>query len=99
VTLSGASGFHALMSRAHAKACLEEPWLKVIKVERDGCLEVVKPDGLDYSSEEARKAQENFVAHLLGLLNALIGAALTRRIVLDAWPDMFWEEEPGETHD
>jgi hypothetical protein len=94
VNLAGAAGFHALISRAYAKARVETPWLDSLHVDRDGCLELRAE--VDVQSQEALDAQAAFLAHLLGLLIALIGPSLTRGLIIDAWPDFELDDNSGE---
>jgi hypothetical protein len=94
VNLAGAAGFHALVSRAYAKARIEAPWLDALHVDRDGCLELRA--ALDFRSEEALDAQATLLAHLVGLLIALIGPALTRGLIIDAWRDFDFDDDSGE---
>jgi hypothetical protein len=93
VNLAGSHGFHALMSRAHAKAKAVSPWLDAVRIDQDGRLELVGPPDIDLQDEEALDAQATLLSHLLGLLTTLIGPRLTLGVLAEAWPNF----EPDNT--
>jgi hypothetical protein len=85
-TLMGAGEFQAFLSRSLALAAVEVSWLDALRVKPDGSL-----DGLD-KFETQLDPQEYFegrivlLAHLLGMLMAFIGEALTLRLLCEVWP-------------
>jgi hypothetical protein len=90
--LAGVAGFCSLASRALALARAEAPSLSAVQVRADGSLQ-----GLDEPQIEQHQdgdAGTILVAQLLGLLFTFIGAALTLRLVQDAWPDAAFND-PG----
>ena len=86
VTLMGASGFRALLSRACALASVEAPWLSQVQVKPDGSLEW--PDELADQVDRQKMTEGGVVliALLLSLLLAFIGENLTLRILQQVWP-------------
>jgi hypothetical protein len=85
VTLSGAAGFRALLSRALVLANPEVRWLRAVNIKADGSLEC-PAEMAQLDKEEVAKAEVALVAQLLGLLVTFIGESLTLRLVQDAWP-------------
>ena len=75
----GSNGFFTLLRRALTLAKAHRPELSVVEVKSDGTLE--HADDLDRSAEIA------LVSQLLDLLVTFVGAAVTLRILQDAWPD------------
>ncbi len=75
----GSNGYLTLLRRALTLAKAQSPALSVVEVKADGTLE--HADDLDRSGEVA------LVSHMLDLLVTFVGAAVTLRILQDAWPD------------
>jgi len=75
----GATGFLTLLRRALILAKAQTPALGVVEVKPDGSLDYV--DDLDRASELV------LVSQLLDLLVTFVGAAVTTRILQDAWPN------------
>ena len=86
---AGADGFASLLRRAVALAQAEVPARLRITIKPDCSIE-----GLDGLAADAPSAEAGalVVTHLLGLLETFIGAALTLRLVREAWPDVSLEE-------
>lgn len=87
---AGADGFTSLMRRAVALARAEYPFLALIMVRTDGSISgledsVADPEGRGVEVEGAVSA---VTAHVLVLLEKLIGETLTLRLVRDAWPEI-----------
>ncbi len=85
-TLMGNTGFHALLSRALARAAAEVPSLRAVQVKADGSLAGLDKPEVQTDPEELAKGNVVLVAQLLGLLVAFIGEPLVLRIASDAWP-------------
>ncbi len=77
--LIGETGSRALLARALTLAKREAAVLTPVEVRDDGALE-----GL---SGEAEGASTVLVSHLIGLVEILLGEALTLRVLHDIWPD------------
>jgi hypothetical protein len=82
--LAGATGFHALLSRALTLARAHDPRLGETRVRLDGSLEGFNEppqteDGLEGVA---------LIAQLLELLHVFIGEDLTMRLLTDVWPDL-----------
>lgn len=86
--LMGNTGFHALLSRALARAEADVPSLRAMQVKADGSLARLDKLGVQASPEELAKGSVVLVAHLLGLLVAFIGEDLTLRLVREVWPKL-----------
>lgn len=86
--LAGTTGFAALLSRALAMARREAPALAAVSVSADGTLEQAIESG-DTATPRRPGSEEGvaLIAQFLKLLETFIGEPLTRRLVLDAWPD------------
>jgi hypothetical protein len=84
---TGPAGFLSLLSRALVLAKAEVASLSVVQVLPDGSLVGFDEIKHDQDAEALEKGRVVLVAHLLGLLATFIGESLTRRLVLDAWPD------------
>jgi hypothetical protein len=82
--LAGVAGFWSLASRALALARAEAPKLSAVRIMTDGSLQ-----GLDELEPQIDPNQGGaiLIGQLLGLLFTFIGAALTLRLIQDAWPD------------
>ena len=85
--LAGSAGFSSLLSRALALAKAEVPSLGVVQVRPDGSLSGFDDIAPDHDAGEFEAGRVVLVAHLLGLLATFIGESLTRRLVIDVWPD------------
>lgn len=85
--LVGGEGFQALLSRAVALAKPEFPWLEGVQIDTVGSLTALDEvlAGRDPAAGEA--GGTSVLAHLLQLLVTLVGAELTRQLLLRAWPD------------
>ena len=86
--LMGTAGFGALISRSLALASVEIPALRGVQLNTDGAWK-----GLD--AVEAQLGIDGFLeacvvvlAHLLGLLVAFVGEALTLRLMAEIWPNL-----------
>jgi hypothetical protein len=77
--LTGANGFHALMSRALTLARVQAADLSAVELRPDGSL-----NGLGEICGRDPAAGIELIAQLLGLLVIFVGESLTLRIVLDA---------------
>jgi hypothetical protein len=87
VNLMGMGGFRGLLSRAIALGSDEVRWLRAVHVKADGSLTGFE----EYASVGPGQFAEGKVvllAHVLGLLIALIGVRLTLHLVLDIWPTL-----------
>lgn len=89
IRLAGAAGFHSLACRAVALAAAEVVTFHPPPVREDGSLEWAADAG------PAGEGGAAVVAHLLGLLAALVGESLTRQLVSDVWPDIDGPEVDG----
>lgn len=87
-TLMGHAGFQAVLSRALALASAEQPVLRRAHVRPDGTLAGLDEPQAQVSPRTFTEEEVVLVAQLLGLLAALIGEELSRRIVSQTWPDL-----------
>jgi hypothetical protein len=90
--LAGVAGFCSLASRALALARAEAASLSAVQVAADGSLQGLDEAQIDQVQDG--DAGAILVAQLLGLLFTFIGAALTLRLLEDAWPDAAFND-PG----
>jgi hypothetical protein len=93
----GLDGFRALASRALALARSEAPRLSSVQITAEGRLR-----GLGEPESQADLTQDGevgvmFIANLLGLFLAFLGAATTRRLVRDVFPLLEAPTEPDTT--
>ena len=86
--LVGSVGFRALLTRALALASAEVPWFRAVQVDADGELAGLAAVLAARDPAEARAGCLALLAHLLGLLVALVGPELTSPLLDDAWPDV-----------
>ena len=91
-TLMGDTGFRSLLSRSLALANAEVPWLRVVHVKADGSLEELEALEAQVAPEEFFEGGVVLIAHLLGLLVAFIGGALTLQLVREIWPKMSFDD-------
>jgi hypothetical protein len=84
--LMGIGGFRALLARALRLAGMEISWLGAVDVKADGTLEGLQALHLQVDRGEFLEGKVVLLAHLLGLLVAFIGPALTSRLVAEIWP-------------
>lgn len=75
----GIEGYRSLMARALGMAKAETLSLSPVQVQLDGSL-----DGIGQKDAEAAVV---VLVHLLSLLVTFVGERITRRLVLDVWPD------------
>jgi len=85
VTLIGAAGFRALLSRALAVATVEVPWLRAVQVQPDGVLEGLDELRRQLNPTEFLEGKVVLLAQLLGLLVAFMGTSLTTRLMDEIW--------------
>ncbi len=89
--LIGKGGFRALLWRARSLATAELPWLGSVHVNADGSWEVQGELRPQLDPDEFIESRVILLAQLLGLLEALIGADLTMRLVRDVWPEVSFD--------
>lgn len=98
VKLVGIHGYNALGDRAIALAKRENGWIGSMRINPDGSWE-----GLAESvPQDPASAFEGFVTlmtQFLGLLNTLIGEALTLRLVKEVWPQAQMEQAPSDVEE
>jgi hypothetical protein len=95
-TLMGNGGFRALLARALALASAEVFWLREVQVKADGTLDGLAIRHASLEPAEFREGREVLLAHLLGLLVAFIGPALTSRLMGEIWPQLAADDvDPG----
>ena len=82
-TLTGSSGFRALLSRALTLAKVQDPALGSVQLRPDGAL-----FGFGDLSDDQGHAGEVLIAQLIGLLETFIGPDLAWRLVADIWPEL-----------
>ncbi|HMH17333.1 MAG TPA: hypothetical protein VK572_04200 [Burkholderiales bacterium] len=82
--LMGNAGFHALLSRALARAKQEVPSLRAVQLKADGSLEL----DAQVEPEKIAEGRVNLLAQLLELLVAFIGEDLTLRLAREVWPKL-----------
>jgi hypothetical protein len=87
-TLAGMAGYRSLLARALVLARARVPWLAEMGLDADGALSL--PAGIEARLDAAEIARGGsaLVDELLGLLSALIGDALTLRLLLNVWPEI-----------
>ena len=78
--LAGVAGFGSLLVRALSDAKQESPALGTWKVRPDAFLQVIHG--------EAEQSGASLIAHLLGLLIALVGESFAVQILNDVWPSL-----------
>lgn len=75
-----------MCSRALASASAENSRLSLIHVKDDGTLSGLDTIRSQLEPAELQECEANLLAHLLTLIEAFIGVALTAAIVSQAWP-------------
>ena len=88
---AGSDGFTSLLGRALALARADVPSLQTVKLKPDCSLEGLGMLAVDATNAEPEAAVA-IIAQLLWLLITFIGAALTVRLVGEAWPDASLDE-------
>lgn len=86
IVLAGAPVFRSLIARALVLALDEVPALRAAHVNAEG---VLAGSGAvtQLGQKQMAKAEAVLIAHLLAMLFAFIGEALTLRLLQDVWPD------------
>jgi len=90
--LTGAAGFHALLSRALSLARQEAAWLSGLEITPQGSLTFRPEVEALVAKDEVTEGGAALVAELLGLLITLIGETLTLRLLRDVWPKALLED-------
>jgi hypothetical protein len=87
--LAGPAGFQALASRALTLAKSEYSSFGPVRVAADGKLEGMSVVGSPINAEKdwVHEGGVVLISRLLGLLLIFLGAALTRNLIRDMWPD------------
>jgi len=101
-SMTGHSGFRALLSRALVLTEAEVPWLRTVRPDAHGSL-----DGLHEIQEQVHPNEIAagglvLIAELLGLLVAFIGEGLTLQLLREVWPKVSLEDlgvENGDNHE
>ena len=91
-TLMGKGGFRALLSRALVLATAEVSWLRAVHVDANGVLEGWETFYAELDAAEFYEGRVAVLAHLLGLLVALIGPKLTSRMMGEIWPELLFAD-------
>jgi len=86
--LTGAGGYHALLSRAQALAIVEVRWLDTLRINGDGSLASLETLRAERDARALTEGEVVLLAQLLGLLDTLIGPALMQRLLRDIWPGL-----------
>jgi hypothetical protein len=86
--VAGVAGYRSLLSRALALARAEAPSLSAVQVTVDGYLQGLGEFGAQNDKDQREEPEVLLIAELLGLFRALLGAALTLRLVQDAVPQL-----------
>ena len=90
--LMGPSGSQALLSRALVLAAPEVPWLSRLRVVGDGEFEGLASALAELEAREFFAGETVVMAHILRLLVAFIGPALTLRLLKQLWPALTFNE-------
>jgi hypothetical protein len=88
VTLMGAAGFCALLSRALALAGADHAWLRALQVEKDGTLALTPEVSAQVARKDLSEGQISLITEVLSLLVAFIGEKLTLQLVCESWPQL-----------
>ena len=88
MNLMGSTGFNALMSRSLVLATTEIPSLRDIGLNAEGMWEGLAALEVQLDAERFLEARIVVLAHLLGLLVAFVGEALTLRLMAEIWPNL-----------
>jgi hypothetical protein len=86
--LMGNGGFRALLARALALAGAEVSWLNAVRANADGTFDGLEALQSQTDPAEFLEGKIVVLAHLIGLLVALIGPNLTATVVADIWPKL-----------
>jgi hypothetical protein len=86
--LMGNGGFRALLARALTLASAEVSWLRAVQVDARGTLEGLDVLHAQFAAADFAEVEFILLAELLTLLEALIGPALTSRLVGETWPQI-----------
>ena len=89
---AGPDGFASLLRRSLALARAEVPALQAVNFKSNGSLEGLEAVAAD-PNNGGPDAAVAIITHLLGLLITFIGAAMTVRLVGEAWPDALLDGE------
>jgi hypothetical protein len=84
--LMGNGGFRALLSRALVLASAKVSWLREVHVNGRGTLDGAEALHAQVSSAEFIEGEIVLLIEFFALLEALIGPALTSRLVGEIWP-------------
>lgn len=82
----GATGFHALLSRALTLARTDVPQLSSVHLNAHGSLACPGEPGAALQSVELAEGGCAIVVQLLSLLEAFVGERLTLRMIDSVWP-------------
>ena len=86
--LMGGAGFSALISRSLALAAAEIPALRTVQVNADGVWLGLDALETQLGIDRFLEVRVLVLAHLLGLLVAFVGEALTLRLLSEIWPNL-----------
>jgi hypothetical protein len=93
----GKVGFQALLARSVVLAGAEMPWLSALRVTDMDDAEALTISRAQRSDIELAEGEAALLAHLLGLLSAFIGPALTRRVIHQIWPQLSFDDADFST--
>jgi len=88
---AGVDGCRALLRRALALACVDDPSLRSVNVEADGRLEGLA-ELLSDETKGKTPASTAIIKRLLELLVTFVGESITLQLIREAWPDLSTEE-------
>jgi hypothetical protein len=95
--LMGKGGFQALLARSVILAGAEIPWLLGLRVSELDDAETLTMLRSQRSDIDLVEGEAVLLAHLLGLLAAFIGPALTRRVIHQIWPQLSFDDADFST--
>lgn len=86
--LMGSAGFRALLLRSLTLASAESKWTRAVGVNAAGRMDGLEELEAELGADDFSKGCIRMLALLLSLLAAFVGEGMTRRLVLDIWPDL-----------
>jgi hypothetical protein len=89
-TLAGSTGFNSILARATVLARLEVEWLKAVTISPAGTFQGLREAESRLTLLEISRGERVLVAHVLGLLFTFIGESLTRILLEETWPDLYF---------
>ena len=88
ITMMGGYAYQQLLERALVLASKEVPWLSKTYINNDGLIDGIGEIESNITPADFAEGKVALLAHLIRLLNDIIGVSMTLRLLRDVWTEL-----------